>query len=64
MGERIIGQPMRHDFSVGTEAFRDSLLARCFGIIDSRNAFMAIDDSEFELLAAAGTPFEPGTPLP
>ena len=50
---RILGQ----DLSVGTEAFRDSLLKRCLSVLDSSvEDGVELDDDELELLAAAGSP--------
>ena len=43
------------DFSVGTEKFRDELLARCLEIINE-NECRELEDEELEMLAAAGSP--------
>lgn len=58
-------QALFHDFSVGTEAFRDDLLERCLAELGSENKTSGwnlvnetreLDDNELELLAAAGDP--------
>ena len=56
MEERDIAQILKHDFSVGTEAFRDKLLQRCLDTLRSANEETVIDDSDLEMLAAAGDP--------
>ena len=33
--EQMLGQVMKHDFSAGSEAFRDALLERCLGELAS-----------------------------
>ena len=49
---RILGK----DLSVGTEAFRDSLLKRCLSVLDSGSEDgIELDDDQIELLAAAGS---------
>ena len=51
------------DFSAGTEEFREELLGRCLAIIEEQEQqkfqendeeVRALDDSDLELLAAAG----------
>lgn len=51
--EQQLEKLLSQDLSVGTEAFRDNLLERCLGVLDSDEG-MEIDDSALELLAAAG----------
>ena len=53
--EQVLGQ----NLSAGTDAFRDDLLARCLDIVSSSEDVTALDDSQLELLAAAGIPFPP-----
>ena len=52
--ERYLERLMKQDFSKGTEAFRDELLARCLAVLKSDDGAMPLDDSDIELLAAAG----------
>ena len=55
MTEQEIIRILSQDRSVGTEAFRDELLARCLEVLDSESVYEVSDD-ELELLAAAGDP--------
>ena len=56
--ERMIKRLMKQDLSAGTEAFREDLLARCLDVLDSdEDRCEEVDDSDLELLAAAGTPY-------
>ena len=49
--ERILSQ----DLSAGTEAFRENLLERCLSALGQADSDgVELDDSEFEMLAAAG----------
>ena len=63
--EQMLSRLLRADFSAGTEAFRDELLARCLAILDadvrdeaagseSGCRVVELDDADLELLAAAG----------
>ena len=55
MDEREIGQLLRHDFSEGTEAFREALLQKCLSTLDKDDEDgLPIDDEDLEMLAAAG----------
>ena len=62
MGERefeeMLERVMKADFSAGTEAFRDALLARCLAELDAGSADdgAELDDDDLGLLAAAGDP--------
>ncbi|MBR0404854.1 MAG: hypothetical protein IJI68_06580 [Eggerthellaceae bacterium] len=61
MGERefesMIEQLMKLDFSIGTETFRDNLLASCLAVLNMGDECMVVPDEELELLAAAGGSF-------
>ena len=46
---------MKQDFSVGTDAFRDDLLERCKDMLGTDGS--RIDDSDLDMLAAAGDAF-------
>lgn len=58
--EHILEKHMKQDFSHGTEAFRDDLLARCLEALSVRDDATRsedgedIDEADLELLAAAG----------
>ncbi len=58
--EHILEMHMKQDFSDGTEAFRDELLARCLQALSVRDDAAReeegddIDEEDLELLAAAG----------
>ena len=52
--EQIIERLMKLDFSIGTEAFREELLSRCLAVLNAGDGCREVDDSELELLAAAG----------
>ena len=58
MLERLLGQ----DFSIGTEAFRDALLARCLDELDADDETVVIGDDDLVLIAAAGGPMLPERP--
>ena len=53
--EEMFAKLMKQDFSVGTEKFREELLQRCLQILDQDEG-VELDDSELEMLAAAGDP--------
>lgn len=55
MDEKKIGKVMQHDFSKGTDAFRESLLQRALREL-ADNDVVALEDDELEFLAAAGRP--------
>lgn len=55
--EQMFEQLMKLDFSIGTEAFRDNLLLRCLAVLNMDDEGVVLDDSELELLAAAGDRF-------
>ena len=58
--ERILSQ----DLSAGTEAFRENLLERCLSVLGQADSDgVELDDSEFEMLAAAGVIDELDDPL-
>ena len=62
---------LKHDFSAGTESFREDLLGRCLAVLGSgedertagsseSDAYRELDDDELDMLAAAGMPhFKP-----
>ena len=58
--EHILETHMKQDFSHGTDAFRDELLARCLEALSVRSDATRdedasdIDEEDLELLAAAG----------
>lgn len=59
--EDKLRQLLKQDFSIGTEEFRDKLLARCLEMLDSDGSAAddALDcrdlsDDDLDLLAAAG----------
>lgn len=52
--EQMLKSQLRKDPSLGTEAFRDSLLARCIAVLNEDCEGVELDDDELELLAAAG----------
>ena len=53
MDERDIERILRQDLSKGTDEFRDELLSRCLAVLGSQDG-VELDDSDLELLAAAG----------
>ena len=53
MIERILMQ----GFAEGTEAFREELLQRCLAVLNGGEASRILDESELEMLAAAGIEF-------
>ena len=57
--EQLLMRLMRQDLSVGTETFRDELLARCMDALNTNEATAfdegtELSDAELDLLAAAG----------
>ena len=55
--ERILSQTLSHDASIGTEAFRDSLLARCLAVLnagDDEDEGVELTDDQLVMLSAAG----------
>lgn len=59
--EHMLEQLLKQDFSAGTEAFRDDLLARCLAELaaaehdDSSDDYAReLSDSDLDMLAAAG----------
>lgn len=63
MDEREIVRILRQDLSKGTEKFRDALLARCLAVLGSGDG-IELDDSELEMLAAAGELMSPEPDAP
>jgi len=55
MDEDELRRILSQDLSVGTEAFRDALLARCLDVLAAGDG-ADLGDDELELLAAAGDP--------
>lgn len=53
--DQMLERLMKVDFAAGTEAFRDSLLARCLTELNGSGEGESINDADLELLAAAGT---------
>lgn len=58
--EQMLGQVMKHDFSAGSEAFRDALLERCLGELASDEDGMPLEEDDLDMLSAAGDLFVPG----
>lgn len=65
--ESLLRRLFKTDFSAGTEAFRDELLARCLEVLgaDGPKAgnvieFEELTDAELDLLAAAGDAYSAG----
>ena len=65
--ESMLKRLLNQDFSAGTEAFRDKLLARCLEVldVDSRTTgniieFGELTDADLDLLAAAGDIYSSG----
>ena len=58
MDEKDIKQAFSYDFSEGTEAFRDDLLARCLTTLqdcaEDEDEGIVLEDEELDMLAAAG----------
>ena len=57
--ENRLRQLFKQDLSVGTESFRDELLARCLAVLNDGAAedileAAELDDSVLDMLAAAG----------
>ena len=52
--ELMLGRLLRRCISVGTEAFRDTLLVRCLAVLNAGDEPSLVDDEDLELLAAAG----------
>lgn len=55
--EQMVERLMKLDFSVGTEAFRDRLLARCLAALREGFELRELTNNELDLLAAAGEGF-------
>ena len=55
MDERKLGKLMQHDFSKGTERFRESLLQKALAELEGTGV-VELDDDELEYLSAAGDP--------
>lgn len=53
--DKMLNRLMKQDFSVGTDAFRDDLLERCKDMLGTDGS--RIDDSDLDMLAAAGDAF-------
>lgn len=56
---QLLEQALGQNLSAGTDTFRDDLLARCLEILSASEHVTELDDSQLELLAAAGIPFPP-----
>ena len=54
--EQMLRRIMKVDFSVGSEKFRDALLARCLSVLDDDDEMRLIDIDDLDLIAAAGNP--------
>lgn len=57
MDEERVRQLFRQDLSAGTDAFREELLERCLDALHDEETGREVDDSELDMLAAAGDPF-------
>lgn len=74
MDEREFGEMLQRlleqDLSIGTEGFRDKLLARCLDVLGADSQALdgvfcdELTDAELELLAAGGDPIVPGGAIP
>jgi len=65
--EEMLCGLLQVDFSAGTEAFREALLARCLSELDacSGDEVAELDDADLGMLAAAGDAMRAdGPPLP
>ena len=65
--ERMLSQTLSHDASIGTEAFRDSLLARCLAVLNAgvgEDEGVELTDDQLVLLSAAGDPAQMGCATP
>ena len=59
MNTHEIEQLLGRDYSVGTDAFREDLLARCLDVVaQNSGGRVALDDEDLDMLAAAGTSYE------
>lgn len=54
MEEKQLEKVLARDYSVGTEAFRESLLARCLDVLGKGAEPQVVSDDDLEMLAAAG----------
>ena len=54
MNEKEMTRLLQHDFSAGTEAFRDKLLKRCLSELNSASGRTALSDDDLEFVNAAG----------
>lgn len=63
MNEKELAKLLRHDFSVGTEAFAEDLLERALAVLDEEeDSFSLVDegegfelsDEQLDMLSAAG----------
>ena len=52
--EQELRRLFRNAHAAGRAEFRESLLARCLAVLRENDAGAELDDSELELLAAAG----------
>ena len=52
--EQMLGETLKQDCSIGTEAFRDELLTRCLEVFAEKEESVELGDDELEMLAAAG----------
>lgn len=59
MNDKSIERLMQQDLSEGTDEFRESLLARCLGVLGEEDNGSTLDDDDLEMLAAAGVPGMP-----
>ena len=57
-----LGKLMKQDFSVGTESFREDLLARCLSVLNEDEG-VELSDDDLDMLAAAGELFVDKGPL-
>ena len=62
--EQMLGQVMKHDFSAGSEAFRDALLERCLEELASDDTQVAVSGalSQWDyVITSASKPVEAGS---
>ncbi len=57
MNEAQLAKILSHDYSIGTERFRDELLVRCLDNLDADPYAVELNEFELDLLSAAGNPF-------
>ena len=54
--EQMLARTLKQDASLGTEAFRDALLARCLVVLNADDEGTELTDEQLDMLSAAGDP--------